>query len=181
MKNIILFMVAVALTGCAQTVNSIKEDGHQLDGENFGYVLLGVDSNQNLKSLSIKGSQSIEITHKDLRRDGRYILVKLKSGRYYFSEVSFGRIAQLKINREKKQYWTFDVFPNQINYVGNLEVNTSTLHPFLPFYYQIELLNNSSSALEYVQESFPSIFSSTPIAFTGVGNDEFLQKWSRKD
>lgn len=177
MKKVLVYLLFL-LSGCSTTVDTIKKDIDKIEPSNKddkGYLLLGLNSNRNLKSLYIDGPKDIEVTQKDLQIYDDYIFLDLPEGEYRISKIRFSRYVRSDIDEES--YWSFSVKANEINYVGDLNIKSF----FFSSNYTIELINNSSLALEFLEQSYPTILSKRAITFGGPGKDLFLDKWSKKE
>ncbi|TQF70222.1 hypothetical protein [Pseudoalteromonas luteoviolacea] len=175
MKYLIL-LIAILMSGCATNVESIKDDKDVLVQEDSGYLLLGIDSTMSLKSIVLEGPQNIRITHKDLTEGSNHILLALKAGDYQLTQIEFSNY--YKTNVDDREYWTFSITPGEINYAGDIELRTKWFVRSLRF--NMELINNSSIALDFLKTNFPTILSSKSIAYGGPGEDDYLHLWSEK-
>ncbi|ESP90757.1 MULTISPECIES: hypothetical protein [Pseudoalteromonas] len=171
-----LLLVFLFISGCATNVESIKDDKDVLINKNTGYILLGVDSNMTLKSIDIEGPQNIRITRQDLTAGSSYILLALQAGKYKLSRIEFNQYYRAYV--DDPEYWTFTINEGEINYGGDIELRTKRFARALR--YNMELINNSSLALEFVKAQFPNILSNKTIVYGGPGEDDYLKLWSGK-
>lgn len=170
--RISLFLITLLwLTSCATQVTSIKQDKDRVLESGRGYVLLGLQTNRDLKSISIDGPQNIKLSSADIKQGTNYLLVDLEAGIYTVDKVRLDNYWRVKLDDE--EYWTFEVMADQISYVGHLEIvrrgyywspSTST-----------ELVNRSSEALQFLEEKYPKLLASRSITYGGPGNDNFFQ------
>jgi len=156
------------LSSCATKVTSIKEDKNKLIKENSGFILFGVDTNRNLKSIQLSGPQKIKLTSEDIQKGTNYLLVDLKAGTYTIDKINFNNYMYLRLNDTD---WKIEVKPQQISYVGHLELVTRgywilTSHS--------ELVNRSSEALEFMEDNYPNMLASRKLVYGGPGNDNFF-------
>lgn len=169
MKNLICVFLLIILAGCSSTAENIKLDQDNITNIDNGYLLLGIDTNRDLKSIRLSGAASIELTHKDISADADYILIQLPAGQYTFNKIDLDRYFYLDFDEEK--LWDFSVKSGKINYVGHLELFN---RGFFSRSINIELLNKSSQALEFMEEQYPNILNARQITYTGAGEDSFL-------
>jgi len=171
-KNTTYLFMAVFLTACATNIQSLKEDKNVQLKEQEGYLFLGVRTDSSLSRLVLTGTKKVALTGADLRKGSNYILVNLPAGEYEISRIEVGRI-HWGITDE--DIWSFTVKPNTVSYVGDLEVKRNWL--FASF----ELINNSSQALEFLEEKFQNILSSTKVEYSGQGEDSFFETVMKKN
>jgi hypothetical protein len=164
-----IFLLISIFVSCATNVTSIKQDQiHEL-GEDKGYLLLGIQTNRDLKSILINGPQTINLSSSDIRKGTNYLLVDLKTGTYTIKKI-FNDIAEFRL--DNKDYWSFEVKPKTITYVGHLEF---VQRGFLFFYAYTELVNHASEALEFIQSKYPNMLKEYSIAYGGPGVDFFYE------
>ncbi|KZN30575.1 hypothetical protein N480_06345 [Pseudoalteromonas luteoviolacea S2607] len=177
MKHVMLLIFVLLMTSCATKVESIKDDRDVLTRENTGYILLGIDSNMSLKSIVVEGPKNIRITHNDLTAGSNHILLALEAGEYKLKRIEFSNYFKTSISEQ--EYWTFTINQGEINYAGDIELRTQWFARSLRF--NMELINNSSLALDFLKVNFPNILSSKSIVYGGPGHDDYLQLWSDKN
>ncbi len=166
-----LYLFLILLTSCTSKISSINSDRDLNLNENEGYLLLEVDTREDLKKIAIGGEKHIELTTRDLRSGSNYILVSLPAGDYHIEKVQTKKKFRFRLEEE---YWTFQVEKNVISYIGTMSIKTSW------FFANMELINNSSLALEYLEENFPNILSSREIVYSGPGEDRFFDLVRKK-
>jgi len=167
--SLIMFII-VLLQGCASKVTSIKQDQDKELTNDKGYLLLGIQTNLNLKSIRIDGPQNIELSSKDIKEGSSYFLLDLAVGQYTLDQLKLNRYWRRELADE--EHWQFDVMPGKINYVGHLEVTTwGNWYPTT----KAELVNRSSEALEFLEEKFPNILTNRSISYGGPGQDSFFE------
>lgn len=170
MRPLVIMFVAMLLGACATQVTSLKYDQDKPLANQQGYLLLGVQTNQNLHTIDISGPQDIELSSADIKKGTNYLLVDLPAGTYTINQVLFGHYRAVDLNDEEK--WQFEVVPGQINYVGHLEVR---LRGYWRVTHQIELVNSSSEALEFLLEKYPNLYSKRSLVYGGPGQDYFFE------
>ncbi len=175
MRYFVLSLLFI-ISSCATQVKTLKEDKDLKLSDQTGYILFGIDTNQNLKSLLLNGEQKIRLTHKNLRKGSNYLLVDLKAGTYYIEKVnfSFGWSGWFK----NQEFWNITIKPQQINYVGHLEVSTDGDWSLKA---ATELVNRSSEALEFMEKNFPNILNSRKMVYGGPGEDDFFEVAIKKE
>ena len=75
-----------------------------------------------------------------------------------------------------EQHWQFDVAEGQISYVGHLEIAQAG---YWHRYTYSELVNRSSEALEFLAESYPTLFDKHVVVWGGPGQDSFFEFLAR--
>lgn len=174
MRLLVLCFSALFLASCATTVTSVKDDKFIKLEQGKGFLLLGIESNRDLKTIFIDGQQSIKLTHKDIRRGTNYLLVDLEAGEYAIERIALDKFWNL--NFENEENWTFTVKPNQINYVGHLEVTRrNNFSWILSGQTYTELVNRSTQALTFMKSDYPNLLSSNELVYGGPGQDSFFQ------
>lgn len=170
MRLMWMFVIIFFLSGCVvNRVSSIRTDEVvPLTGES-GYLLIGVQTRDDLNFVDLEGPKSVRLSDKDLRSGTNYILIELPAGQYTISDLELG--SARRIIFEDKENWQIEVQQQRINYVGHLEVRTYGY--WIPVAYT-ELQNRSSQALEFLQRDFPVILAGYPLSYGGPGEDHFL-------
>ena len=176
MKRIICFAVATfLLAGCVTRVESIRQDlDTGLESEQ-GYMLIAVDSSRQLNEIHISGRHGFILTASDLAKGENYILFKAPAGEYEIKKIDINFFFTYKLLGDS---WGFSVKPGVISYVGDLKVQTNRWTNVGSF----ELVNESSEALEFLEEKFPHLLSGRRVEYFGPGKDDFFQlaeKYSR--
>ena len=165
-----LFAVAFLLCSCNKTVQSIKQDEIRTNTvQGNAYLLLGVETSQDLKSIEFSGADSFSLSHKDITAGSSYILVPIMAGNYNIDKIRLNSYARMEL---KEEYWQFEAKPNAINYAGNLELLQRGFY-FAPRT-ELVLKNKASDALKYIHESFPQLNERMPIVYSGPGEDDFF-------
>lgn len=158
------------LASCAQKVSSLKVDIDIPLDEDMGYLLIGVETNAYIESVTIYGERSIKLTKEDLRSGTNYFLIDMPAGEYSISNVKLNSWWKMEL---KEGYWDFSVRPGSISYVGHLAIES---YGFFFSRNQIELANRSSEALIFMEKEFPNILSKRQIYYDGPGEDPFLER-----
>ena len=170
MRILLILIALVLLASCATEVTSIKQDQHRILDSGKGYLLLGVETNRDLKTISISGPQNIKLSSANTKRGTNYLLVDLEAGIYTIDKVRLDNYWRFDLDDE--EYWTFEVLPNQISYVGHLEI---VQRGYWQRYTHAELVNRSSESLEFLEKKFPNVLSNRAIAYGGPGEDNFFE------
>ncbi len=158
------------LASCATQVTSIKLDNNRVLESGRGFVLLGIQTNRNLKSILIDGPQNIELSSADIKQGTNYLLVDLEAGIYTVHKVRLDNYWRVDLDDE--EYWTFEVMSDQISYVGHLEI---VRRGYWSLITNTELVNRSSEALQFLEEKYPKLLASRNLTYGGPGNDNFFQ------
>jgi len=158
------------LTACASKIDNIKADKDTLSKIDEGYLLIGIETNRDLKAIYVDGPKSFILTAQDIRSGSNYILANLPLGEYTISRINLNNYSYLDLDDEKEQ-WQFTLAANKINYVGHLNITTRG------FWYtasQIVLENKSSQAIEFVESNYPTILAGRSLNYGGPGEDLFF-------
>lgn len=168
MRSLFLLVLACSIFGCATNVTSIKVDADKNLKAGRAYVLLGLETDRDLKKISISGPQNISMSHKDLKQGSNYLLVDLKAGTYTIDRVHLDSYWRVYF---KEEYWQFTVSPDQISYVGHLELVN---HGYWATHTETVLANRSSEALEFLEDKYPNILANRKLTYGGPGSDNFF-------
>lgn len=167
-----LLIIAFLLTSCTYTVKSLKEDNQIIQNlENHkGYLLIGVETEHNLKQITIDGPENIRLSHADLKKGSNFILIPLSAGDYQIDSVTYNYWVESRMSDE--EVWSFTVKPQTISYVGHLEIKEQ---PFFQLFIQLELVNRSTEALDFMELKFPSLLNERELFYGGPGEDDYFQ------
>lgn len=174
MKNIFLLVMLCLfglLSACNSTVTNLQNDEEAISNEDIakGYLLIGVETNYNLKNIEIDGPQDIRLTHVDLKSGNNFILVPLLAGYYDIASIAVNEFIEYEF--KKNRDWRFEIKPQTISYVGHLEIERKG-------YYSSEdslfLMNRSTEALEFMEQKFPTILENRKLYYGGPGGDDFF-------
>lgn len=161
------------VSSCATSVSSIKNDALSVTEKsvNFssGYLLIGVETNRDLKSIFISGMRTIKLSHEDLRFGTNYILINLAAGNYLIDSVALNSYQKLRL--ADKENWRFEIQPDTISYIGHLELQS---RGFFSLVSRVELVNRSTEAIEFMESDFPNILSARKMHFGGPSDDHFF-------
>lgn len=167
--SILIALTCLLVSSCTSTVETITVDQDTISNRGDGYLLIGIETNRNLRSIELGGSNSVKLSHQNLRAGSNFILIDLPAGDYIVEKIDLNRWYRLFINDEEN--WTFTIKPQTISYVGHLEIANSGF--FRPSS-EIELVNRSTEAVEFMEDFFPSILESRVLYYGGPGNDIFF-------
>lgn len=178
MKKIqaIFMLLAINLVvGCVSKVNSIKKDQTRVLSEDTGYLFMTIDTDINYSTIQISGPSEIKLSNPDYHNNKTYYLVPVRAGNYQLKKFStFAGRFEFDEDRDA-ELWGFSVRPGVISYIGELKVRTYRYR-----YSSFELINNSSLALEYLEEKYPNILNNRAIEFHGPGKDFFFDLVSKE-
>lgn len=166
-KGIVILMWALCLLGCASTVSNLESDSDVL-AQNQGYLLIAIDTSVDLYEIWFTGEKTIKFTTDDLTAGSNYILAPLPAGTYKLDRIKTYKI--MKLSGFDEEYWSFDVSPGVISYVGHLTVDRRNWW----YSYAVQMLNKSSLALEYLEENYQNILHSRNVEYWGPGEDSFF-------
>jgi len=165
----LLLAIILTLSACKTTVETITTDQDIISNEEMGYLLVGVETNRSLRAINLGGESGIRLSHEDLRQGSNFILVELAAGEYVVEKVELNR--WLRLFLEDEENWAFTVKPQTISYVGHLEIIGGG---FFSRSSSIEFVNRSTEAVEFMEDSFPSILLNRDLYYGGPGNDSFF-------
>ena len=169
-KPFLFCALALLLSSCSTTVTSLKIDQvKQLPAE-YGFLLLGIETNSNLKELYISGPQNIKFSSADIKKGTNYLLVDLEAGIYTLEKIKLDNYWRLEI--EDSENWVIEISPGNISYVGHMEIKR------LSGWYannHLELVNRSSEAIEFLEKNYPNIYSNRRLSYGGPGEDTFFE------
>ncbi|WDE00598.1 hypothetical protein [Thalassomonas actiniarum] len=170
MRLLFLLLATALLCSCATRVTSLQNDQNLVLKQGKGYVLFGIQTNQNLKTINISGPQNIQLTSKDIKEGTNYLLVDIEAGTYTIDRLMLDNYWELVFDDEES--WQFDVSADEISYVGHLEVvRRGHWYPRI----NIELVNRSSEALEFLEENYSNILMTNSVVYGGPGQDRFFE------
>lgn len=169
MRYLLCILFISTLAGCVSTASKITKDVDTLNDENMGYALIGLQSTNGFSNLLLNGESYVRLNASDINQGSSYLLVPLNAGTYNFYRVEhvFGYYNEFNTDGD---YWQFTITPGTVNYVGHL----SLAGRFRFGVTEAELLNFSSSALEFMEEKFPTILETRKIVYGGPGEDDFF-------
>lgn len=169
LRRTLFFSLSLLLiAGCSSTVETVKEDKDVSLKENQGYMLLGVDLNQSVKSIEIDGPKDIVLTRDNLKSKANYFLVPMPKGTYTIDTVRLNDLWRFELT---DGLWDFEVQPGVISYVGDLNLRRSSSWSTD---LDIELQNRSSQALVFLEDRYPNILNSRQLEYSGPGQDPFF-------
>lgn len=182
-KLICLFLVfLISACGLSRVKTSSEEQLINVPlAPDEGILVLGMKSDSFVDGVYLFGNDSFVADFKKGNRfdfNRQFWVAKVKSGDYSFVQIDFN--GNFYTSLEEKALWTVTVKPQQINYIGDLEIEL-ILEDDL--FFKTELMNRSSYALEYIEQEYPYLASNYRFAFSGVGKDEFsslVNKWEKK-
>lgn len=169
MKAFVSIVFIFFLSACNSTVHSLKKKDDVNLSHGKGYLLIGVETNRTLKSIEISGPQNIALAHQDLKQKKNYILIDVKAGKYAIDRIRMDNYWRVELDDEKN--WEFEIQENKINYVGHIELETEG---WWQPYYDVELVNKASFAIEYLENDFARLLASKAIKYAGPGEDNFF-------
>lgn len=165
-----IFLLLLIISSCATKVHTLKVDKDVNLSSGSGYILFGIDTSQNLKSLLLNGEKKIRLTHENLKKGSNYLLVDIKAGIYYIDKIRMNNNWSTWF--KDKKFWNIKIKPQQVNYVGHLEIKPTGNSAYSN---SIELINRSSEALEFMEENYPNILNNRTMVYGGPGEDKFFE------
>ncbi|WHI47300.1 hypothetical protein [Microbulbifer sp. VAAF005] len=167
-RLIICIWLLFQLSGCITPVKPIVDGQNNSLDLDEGFLLVAIDTNFNLDKIKIKGAKHFFLSRENLHSGSNYILFKAPAGEYRFDKIFLGYAFSYDLDEE---YWSFQINPGVISYVGHLAVDQSLFQ----FRARIELENRSTEALEFLEESFPELIKIKNIQYAGPGKDDFFE------
>ena len=150
-------ILVLLLTACATTVKGLKQVETTALKPNEGYLLIGLDTQVDLKAVYFDGELNFKLTEDDVEKGSDYILVKVPAGNYRFEQIDVTsdkvtRYMEFPLRKSKDiDIWQFRVEPNNINYIGHL--NFKNFRPgSWSWSVHLTLENRSSRAHAFVNE-----------------------------
>lgn len=168
-------LMLLLLSACAKNVTSLKTDQDKILDNDFGYLLIGIETNRNLKEIQISGPQDISFSALDLKQGSNFILVDLNAGTYVIEKVLLDNYWRIEMSDE--EYWDVKIAPGKINYVGHIDIVTNYGWQVRS---KVELINKSSYAMEFMEKRFPNILINRDMHYGGPGEDSFFSSLNYK-
>ena len=125
MKRLFILAVIIFVNACATQVTSLKQGDKITLEANKGFVLLGIQTSQSLKTIRISGPQNIELNSNDVKEGTNYLLIDLKAGKYTIDRLDLDNYRYIDFDND--EYWEFNVSPGQISYVGRVDRHSQAL------------------------------------------------------
>jgi len=175
MRYLLIVIILSTLVGCAKSVSSLKIDQDKILSNETGYLLIGVETNIDLKGVHISGPTSILLSPKDLRKGSNFILVDLSAGTYVIEQVLLNK--RWRVEMKDDSNWNVEILPGKVNYIGHINISTrwgGWLYSYL------NLVNKSSYAIEFMEDSFSNILSNREMHYGGPGDDTFFNHINNK-
>ncbi|EWH08280.1 hypothetical protein DS2_18188 [Catenovulum agarivorans DS-2] len=169
-KLISTMLAALMLASCGSTLPEFGQDRSINVDDKTAFVVFAVESDSIIESLRISGTGFYKMQFEPSDGEVKYVLAQVSPGSYRFSQFKSGiRDYPFK----ETDWWKFNVKAGHINYVGHLKLSESfVLGEFFPPI----IINESASALIYLQEHYPLLSANLPVRWGGFGQDEFLQR-----
>jgi len=174
MRLCFVLILSVFLNACATQVSTLQSGEQKELEQGKGFVLLGIETNTNLKSVQISGPQKIKLSSQDIKEGVNFLLIDLKAGQYTIDHISLGSVRNIDLDDELT--WDFVVEPGKISYVGHLEWDSTEYNYYYRWLvqYRVELVNRSTEALEFLEENHSKILAKNAIVYGGPGEDRFF-------
>ncbi|WP_185976719.1 hypothetical protein [Catenovulum sediminis] len=142
-----------------------------------GYLLLKIESASWLEKVQITGPERLAYQPESPKVNvDEYFLLPVKAGVYRVSEIKTGLLSfnteEVFADIENESVWQFTIESGQINYIGDLYVNT---HIAGALKVKNELVNQSSQAYQYIRQYQADLLSRYPMRYAGPGNDPYLK------
>ena len=174
MRNPIVFCISLLwLVACSRPLTTLEQDFTETNSQQKAYVLFAIESDSLIESLRISGAEHFKMQFELGDDKQKFILAQVISGDYKFAQFKSGiRDYPFK----ETDWWRFNVKAGYINYVGHLKLSESRQ---LGEFYPPIIINESTSALLYLEKQFPLLLASLPTRWVGFGQDGFLHKVSQ--
>ncbi|GAB3274325.1 hypothetical protein [Parahaliea aestuarii] len=128
-----------------------------------------METNIDLLKLTVVGEENIFLPWEELQQGDRYLLVELQAGDYKFSRISLTSTHYYSVHGAG---FSFRVSPGTVNYVGDFRIQNAN---WFGGPASFSLINQSSLALEFMEENFPQVMSTMPLTYAGPGTDDFFR------
>ena len=167
--------------GCAFHGMEVVERGMSVDlAENEGILILHVDTDVELKRLSLRSGQIAE----DLPKGEHVWIVRARSGEHAWNRVDFGKEFGRRAHVYVEQFdglsdeeFIFEIKAGSINYPGALIVRSETTpQPSV----WIRNRNHSAMAVRALLTQHPELLQSLPLRYAGSSGDEFLEFYTKE-
>ncbi|WP_434927752.1 hypothetical protein [Shewanella sp. HL-SH2] len=165
MNPCLVLLLAMLMAGCAQKITAINTDQDKKLDTLMGYLLISIDTNSKLDSISIDGDSDFIFTEENLQPGSNFIIAEIPAGAYSFERIKLNRYYYYSLT---DGIWNFTVEAGKINYIGNFNIEIKF------FGSKMLLENQSSEALRYIEAKFPNIYQSRELVYSGPGNDDFF-------
>lgn len=167
-RHCVALALLAALCGCA-TTRPIPSDGPVSLRENEGIVILHVDTDTAISSISISGLRVLQ----NLPRGRHVALQVLTAGSYSFSTLRTGNDYRYPLFRMAEERLYFKVEPGKINYPGLLFIRRTSLWPGRSLH--VRSFSRAGQALSELLDRYPQILDRYPIVNGRVNRDDFLE------
>jgi hypothetical protein len=154
MRHVVLLGLIFLVVGCGASLSRIKDSQVLIPENQMGVVVMAYDNVFNDTTVDIRGHTSASIEAQKFEQDNNYFVTTLPAGEYYYTRVYIYKRAIYVdlLEGDKKDRWKFTVKPNQINYIGHLDMKLSDYNR-----YSIAIHNNSVLALEFLEKEYPNL------------------------
>lgn len=175
MKRNLIASLSFLLLACSCTskITTLENDRDTLANQDDAYIFMAVETNFPLDKLQVSGAKNFYLSEENLEYGSNYVLLPVPAGKYKITKINQSSYIYYSL-KDRNQYWTFDIKPGTINYIGHLINQTRG------WVATIEMENRSSIGLEYLEENFPEILAERGIVYSGPGEDEFLATFANR-
>lgn len=134
-----------------------------------GFLLISVDSELQVRNFEITGKKDFRIHNLSNFQGSSYFIAAVPAGQYRIKNIHFGVLNSYMFD-EEDGLWSFKVKSGVVSYVGEMKIRKISDRRS-----SFELSNNSSSALEFLEQRHPDILSKRKVKYYGPGADSFFQ------
>jgi hypothetical protein len=168
-KLFILFSI-LCISSCGLKIASLnQEQATKIPPEN-GLVIIGLESNRGYHKVQISGEASTNIDYDLLKEADPFLVISLPQGDYEFSRIWLTQYNYLKLADSSDGIdWSFNVKAGAITYVGNLVLTQKNWNRYF-----IRNINQSSLALEFLEDDYSNLLATHKLRFSGSDKDKFF-------
>jgi hypothetical protein len=176
LKILIVPVIVGLLSACSFKMVHVNEGAQPKLEPEHGLIVIGIKTNTPFKSIQIAGDSSSKIGLELLKQADPYFVATMPAGEYEFSRIWLNDFFYVRLNDE--QNWSFKVKPNEITYIGDF-----MMRKLGNGFYLSNTLNNSTSALEFLEDKHSELLEKYQLSYAGSDKDlffEYLEKLKDK-
>lgn len=123
-----------------------------------------------------------QVVARSLGKGKHLWLIRVSEGRYRWKRIEVGKQphSRLRYLLEPDEELGFEVNAGKLNYPGELVIRSGALSRWGSGVLIVRNRNHSAMAVREMRDSHDSILRSFPLHYAGLGEDEFLEYYTRK-
>ncbi len=173
MKRIIAIstlLLTLLITSCATKLEQFKDNSTLNPAEGKGIVVIAYESDTAIHSLIFKGPTKVAIEHKLYDEKHNFVVTTMPAGTYDIIRTKiYNRHNYINLGSDRDENWKVNITPNKINYIGHFNIDR------IGSGYKVQTKNESTEALIFLQENYPSLMSRYPVVYAKDGpRDDFF-------